>query len=132
VAGYGNRIVTLRFPEISETDPDGNVTDMIFVSLKNPMVVPPGVLKPPGKTKLGEDGLPVDFDAATADMNVILSRLIVAWHAYDADDCRVDYNGDPTDQELLGLPATPELVARLPQTITLRMAQLVGEAVNPP
>jgi hypothetical protein len=116
VAGYANRTILLDFPELSE---DG---DRVHVVIKNPRTVPLAELKP-GDLPLGPDGKPDEAQAEAATYKVI-AGLVKAWHVYDATD-------DSDDQALLPLPATSELVVKLPMEITERIAEEIGKVVNP-
>jgi len=102
--GYANRIVTLTFPEFTEP---GDTT--INVVMRNPKTVPAQQLI--GTTP--DD--PADQQAAFRAGLEVLAGLVVGWHVYDATDTA-------DDQAPLPLPATPELVAKLPMEIQNRMA----------
>lgn len=132
MAGYANRVITLSFPELAE---DG---DHIEVIIRNPKRVPLGELQAWRKTAVkaglaspepgdgGDDpGEPSD-EEAEAGTNAVLARLVIGWHAYDASF--FDPENPDADQPLLPLPATPELVAKLPLEILTRLADELGKA----
>lgn len=68
-----------------------------------------------------EDNLVTEDD--TRRGYAFIAKLVVAWHVYDATSAE-------KDQPLLPLPATPELVAKLPAEILTRIMQEV-QAINP-
>ncbi|WP_055590123.1 hypothetical protein [Peterkaempfera griseoplana] len=112
MAGYANRVLTLPFPEFTE---DGDQT--VHVTIRNPKTLPLATL---------DADLPENLPDGTPDPNhgikttyEVVSRLIIGWHAYDA-------TSDDDDQPPLPLPATPELVAKLPMEILMA----VGEKIN--
>src|SRR5689334_19366391 len=81
--------------------------------------------------EVGDNGDPVPGSGLVA-MHEIISRLVVAWRVYDASVVEVDPDtGEPLDQPLLPLPATPELVAKLPSAILSRISDEMTGAVNP-
>lgn len=102
--GYANRLVTLTFPELTEP---GDTT--INVVMRNPKTVPAQDLMPAS----ADD--PSDQQAAFKAGLAVLAGLVIGWHVYDATDTA-------DDQAPLPLPATPELVAKLPMEIQNRMA----------
>jgi hypothetical protein len=116
VPGYANRTVLLQFPELTE---DGD--DTLHVVLKNPKMVPTAELLPPELPPLdGESEGARDIRA----MNVVIARLVKAWRVYDATS-----EGD--DQDLLGLPATPELVGKLPVEIHAKIGEVLKSVRSP-
>jgi hypothetical protein len=125
MSGYAGRVVTLKFPELTEDhEPE------IHVVMRNPRLMPPGELTPEN-VELDENNQPKDLEAAKKANNAVLAKLIIGWRAYDASDIQVDADGNLLPQEPLPLPATPELVEKLPAAIFLRMVQEVTEAVDP-
>lgn len=115
--GYANRVLRIDFPDLTEP---GDTP--IHLVIKNPRVMPPSEITP-GDVPTGPDGQP-DEQAAMQEMYRIISRLVKAWHVYDATD-------DGDDQARLPLPATPELVARLPLEIVNAVATKIQEVSNP-
>jgi hypothetical protein len=103
MAGYANRVITLDFPELTEPD-----AEPIRVVMRNPKTMP-------------AQELTADTpDNATAEQQfqaglAILAKLVIGWHVYDATSL-------DDDQPPLGLPATPDSVAKLPMEIQNRMA----------
>lgn len=132
--GYANRIITLTFPELAE---DG---DHIEVVIRNPRLMPVDELRSAGdgltRAELEQfqaaqqalaagqpvpDGLVTDKDADRGF--AMVAKLIIGWHVYDATSTQAE-------QPLLPLPATPELVRKLPMEILTRLMEEVGK-VNP-
>ncbi|MFD0405621.1 hypothetical protein [Kitasatospora sp. NPDC127116] len=103
MAGYANRVITLDFPDLTEPD-----AEPIRVVMRNPKTVPSQELMPdaPDNATTSEA-----FQAGLA----ILAKLVIGWHVYDATSL-------DDDQPPLPLPATAELVAKLPMEIQNRMA----------
>lgn len=115
--GYANRTIMLDFPELSEEG------DKVHVIIRNPRTMPTAELKPNTTVTLGPDGQPDEAAAEQAGYEV-LARMVTAWHVYDATDTS-------DDQQPLPLPATPELVAKLPVEIQNRMATEWQAVANP-
>jgi len=116
VPGYANRTVMLSFPDLTE---DGD--DPIHVIMKNPKMVPTADLLPPDiPARDGESDTERDYRAGCT----VLARLVKAWHVYDATD-------EADDQAPLGLPATAELVAKLPLEIQTAMGEVIKAVRNP-
>jgi len=109
LSGYANRLITLKFPEWSE-DPE---RDPIWIAIRNPKLMPPGDLRPK-EVALDDNGKPLDEEAAFNATFDIVAKLVVAWRVYDATANELDAAGNPVDQPLLPLPATPELAKKLP------------------
>jgi hypothetical protein len=127
MAGYASRLIRLDFPELSE-DPEN---DPIFVTIRNPKLMPLQELQDNGGNELDADGNPVQ-EKATAGMLRIISRLIAVWRVYDATHLQINpTTGEVMDQPLLPLPATPELVGKLPSAIINRIGDELTGAVNP-
>lgn len=117
MAGYKNRTVTLEFPDLAE---DG---DRIYVALRNPRMVPVTVLR---TRQVARDANGEALDPADEQLAVfeVYADLIVDWHVYDATS--ID-----EDQPPLPLPATAELVGKLPLEIQERISEEVNERRNP-
>jgi hypothetical protein len=127
MAGYAQRLIRLDFPELSE-DPE---TDPIFVTIRNPKLMPLQEMQDDDAREVDDDGNPVP-EKATAGMMRIISRLIAVWRVYDATHLQVNpTTGEVMDQPLLPLPATPDLVAKLPAAIINRIGDELTGAVNP-
>lgn len=127
MTGFRNRILTLQFPDLTdEGDP------VLHVVLRNPQTVPPTDLVP-DDIAVGPDGVPIDRELAAQRSREIIARLIIGWRMFDATDFGYDpETGLATDQQPLPLPATPELVDRLPMAVIRRINEVITEAVNPP
>ena len=125
MSGYANRVITLRFEELTEEgEPE------IHVVMRNPRLMPPGDLVPEN-VELDENNQPTDLEAAKKANNGLLAKLIIGWRVYDASDIQIDADGYELDQEPLPLPATAELVGKLPTAIFMAMIKEVTDAVNP-
>lgn len=125
MSGYANRVITLRFEELTEPgEPE------IHVVMRNPRLMPPGELAPEN-VELDDNNQPKDLEAAKAANNGVLAKLVIGWRAYDASDIQVDADGNLLPQEPLPLPATAELVGKLPAAIFMRMIKEVTDAVDP-
>lgn len=128
IAGYANRIIHMPFPDLSE-DPEN---DPIWVSLRNPRLVPPDELRPKGVATDPGTGQPLDANAAEAAMYAVFAKLIVGWRVYDASYMALDDNtGEPLDQPRLPMPPTTESVAKLPSVILARLVEEFTQAANP-
>lgn len=103
MAGYANRLVRLEFPEL--TEPGDTV---IHVIMRNPRTVP-------GPELMADTPDNASPQEAMVGGMAILAKLVKAWHVYDATSL-------DDEQPPLPLPATPELVAKLPSEIQNRMA----------
>lgn len=106
--GYANRLIRLAFPEFTE---EGD--QEIFVTIRNPKLVPSDTLVVASVVDRPDDK-PITTDEALAANAEVISRLIVAWHVFDAGD-------ESDDPAPLPLPATPELCRKLPDEISDRI-----------
>ena len=128
IAGYRNPVITLKFNELVE---DG---DTCHVIIRNPKTLPGSQLS---AMFAGQDTA-ADEDKLRR-VNEMLAGLVVGWRVYDAT---VPVKADPetgelihdeeTEPRLLPLPATAELVARVPQVVQIAMMNEVTGAVAPP
>jgi hypothetical protein len=116
--GYGKKTVRIDFPDISD---DG---DPIYVTILNPRLASQDKVSPDRDIATGPDGKPLDGREAMAGTYEIIAKLVRDWHVYDIDD-------DADDPAPMPLPATPELVAKLPLTIIAALSTEVQEGVNP-
>lgn len=118
MAGLKDRIITIKFPELTETgEPE------LYVSFRNPRLVPLDWLRTQLAT--GPDGRPLDEDAATQESYQRLARLITDIRMYDAEDLS-------DDQALLAMPMTPDKVARLPMVVNTRIGEEMGRIAESP
>lgn len=124
--GYANRLVHVDFTE--ELAEPG---DSVWVTIRNPKHLTAAELRPREVALMPDGVTPVNMDDATNAMYETLAKLIVGWHVYDASDLTLNEDGTPTAQALLPVPATPELVAKLPVAIVKRLSEEVTNAVNP-
>lgn len=109
MAGYGNRTIMLAFPDLSEEG------DNVHVIIRNPRTVPLQDLIP--------DDVPGNEADSAANLRAgmaVIARLVQAWHVYDATSLA-------DDQPPLPLPATPELVAKLPMEIQNRISEEIAK-----
>lgn len=124
--GYSNPVITLRFDQLS----DNPATDPIWVALKNPKIMPPSALRP-REIPVDADGKPINEEDAMTAMYEIVAGLVIGWRAYDASNIEVDAAGNVQPMSLLSLPATPDLVKRLPMEIINQIADQIKQAANP-
>lgn len=135
--GYKNRIIRIDFPELAE-----DTGDPIFILLRNPKLMPATELRsyaekisPESAAAAGGDDPAAAVAAAAGDRDMdaayrMFARMIVAWRVYDATAVpQVDAAGNITgDQPLLPLPATADLIAKLPLEIIERLGAELGKA----
>lgn len=95
----------------------------VYVTLRNPKVLPPDFIRPKD-IPVGPDGMPLNPADAENEMYAIISRLIRDWCVYDA-------TSDDDNQPRLPLPATPELIRKLPMMIITKITEELAKAVNP-
>lgn len=129
--GYADPVITLRFDHLV-VDP---AADPIWVALRNPKLMPPDALRP-RDIPVDADGKPINQNDALAAMYEIIAGLVMAWRVYDAANITIDAAGNALPMTLLpdvsrSVPATPELVKRLPMEIINSIAEKVKEAANP-
>jgi hypothetical protein len=118
----------MPFPELSE-DPEH---DKIWVSLRNPRLVPPEELRPKDVVTDPATGMPADVAAAETAMYAVFAKLIIGWSVYDASVMAIDLDtGEPLDQPKLPMPATVESVAKLPSVILGALVEEFTQAANP-
>lgn len=128
IAGFATRLITIRFDDLSE-DPE---RDPLWVSIRNPKLMPPGELQA-RRVELDENGNPANADAAMHATHEMIAKLVVAWRMYDATSNEINMQtGEPLDQQLLPLPATPESCAKLPMEVVRRISEEMTSAVSPP
>lgn len=118
MAGLKDRIVTIRFPELTEAD-----EPVLYVSFRNPALVPMDWLRSTLAT--GPDGRPLDVDAATQESYQRIARFITDLRMYDAEDMSAD-------QALLELPMTAEKVSRMPMVVNDRIGDEFGRLTQGP
>jgi hypothetical protein len=124
MAGYANRTVYLGFPEFTEAG-----DREVHVVIRNPRLMPPGELTPQ-KIALDANGKPIDLEAAKYANNALMAKLVIGWHVYDTNYA-VDEDGNELPQERLPLPATAELVAKLPTRIFAKITTEITGAFDP-
>lgn len=128
MSGYAKRVVRLTFEDLTE-DP---ANDLVWVTIRNPKLVPSGELMPEQATPV-VDGQPEDPVAANASMHKMFAKIIIGWRVYDASEVPVlDAAGEPVgEQTLLPQDFTPGNVAKLPMEILNAIGKEVSEALNP-
>lgn len=120
----------LDFTQQLSDDPNN---DKIWVAMYNPRLMPPNDLRVAHDVPVDPaTGRPVDVAEAERQMFLLFAKLIVGWRVYDASHIKVDpETGEVADQPLLPIPATGELVAKLPAVILTRITEEFMQAVNP-
>jgi hypothetical protein len=143
LTGYKNPIITLRFEELGEG---------CHVVIRNPRLMPSAQLAAMASNRTAADR--EQFDQARAAIDAgqepdgeiltdddenriwkMIASLVVGWRVWDpAAPVEVDDDGnlidDGSEPPRLPLPATPELVGKLPQVILTRMMEEFN-AANP-
>ena len=109
---YANRTVRIEFPDLSEPG------DQLYVVLRNRKTVALEVPTGPEGADGGEQTDPARFSRE------VIARTVVDWHVYDAFD-------DGADQAPLGLPAPPELLAKLPGEIRTTLSKAMSKDPTP-
>jgi hypothetical protein len=129
--GYRNRVITLTFPELAEEG------DHVEVVIRNPRLMAAEELRSAGGGDSPEDmkRLAAAREAIAAGQEVpdelvtdkdanrgyaLVAKLVIGWHVYDATSAE-------ENMPLLPLPATAELVGRLPMEILTRVMEEVGK-----
>ena len=132
--GYAKRVIKLDFPDLSE-DPQ---TDPIWVIIRNPRLMPAKEITSASDSgAYDDDGKIIDRGKAELATDALIAKLVIAARVYDAT-ATADYDpltGEPlgdTEQPLLpNTPWAPEVAARLPLEIRVRIAQEFTSAQNP-
>jgi hypothetical protein len=129
IPGYANRVITLKFEELSEPG------DLVHIVMRNPKLLPVDELKPGQDIAIGADGQPLDTELAEEDTYRRLAKMIVGWHVYDAtltdEELEALGRGEEVDQRRLPLPATADSVRRLPNEIQRALIVEVEKVTNP-
>jgi hypothetical protein len=129
--GYRNPVITFRFDELVEEG------DSCHVVIRNPRLMPGAEIKSmAGISDAGDD----EATGTTMDrVFEMIAKLVIGWRVYDpTTPLKVNehtgelINDEETEPRLLPLPATPELVATLPQEIVMKLMDEVTGAINPP
>lgn len=116
--GYGKQTVRFDFPDLSE-----DVADPIFVQMLNPRLVSQDMLTGTVEVEV-VDGKPIDKQAATQNAYEVIAGLVRAWHVYDPAD-------ESEDPPRFPVPATADMVGKLPMAILTRLMTAINEAVDP-
>jgi hypothetical protein len=119
---YTNRTIRLDFSGGDDNYPA--LGDDIFVTIANPMLMPPSKLRPKVDVELDADGSPKDANEAVNASLEIVAGLILDWCIYDP----MDFSENP---EPIPLPATAEIMNMLPLAVTNAVTEILGKALNP-
>jgi hypothetical protein len=117
VPGYLNRFIDIPLDEYGEG---------CYVRIHNPKIVPQSMLEPTTRIEMGDDGKPVDRDAAQTGSDEVMCRLIKDWKVWDASDLDAD------EMQALPLPVTPALLAKLPMGIKMTVSKTISDAMPSP
>lgn len=112
--GYTNKHIRLDFSDLGEG---------CYVTIRNPRLMTSGQLSAVD-VEIGPDGRPVDHNAAMNAGNATIAKLIVNWCVWDPDD-------ESDDPAVLPLPATPEIVTKLPMAVVVGISEQIEQATNP-
>lgn len=115
--GYLNRFIDIDLAEYGEG---------CFVRIHNPKILPQSMIEPSTRVEIDDAGKPVDRDAAEAGGNEVLCRIIKDWCVYDATDLEAE------EQAQLPLPATPELIAKLPVGVKMEIQKAFTDNMPSP
>lgn len=128
--GYRNPIITHRFDHLVEEG------DTCHVILRNPRLMPGAQIK-----AIAGMGGSDDDEVSDKTMDRVfemIAKFVIAWRVWDPTvpvkvnpDTGVLIEDEETRPRLLPLPATAELVAKLPQEIVMKLMDEVTQAVNP-
>lgn len=132
---YLNRTITLRFDGESTLDGVEDdkgkpyllplLGDDVWVTIRNPMLMPQSMLMPQTDIEVRPDGQPVSRAAAIQAGAAVVAGLVVAWSLNDV----LDMADDPT---VLPMPATAEMLSnQVPSAVCDAIAALIGRARNP-
>ena len=147
--GYRNPVITLRFPELAEEG------DNVYVVIRNPKLVPisemqalstsTGRLSDAEKARMAAARAAIEAGQDPGDLLTeddanrgfaLVARLVIGWRVWDATvPVKLAEDGSLIEDEetaprLLPLPATPELVGRVPSAILNKIMDEVNRA-NP-
>lgn len=129
--GYSQPVIRRPFPDLT----DDLAGDPIWVTIKNPKIMPPDSLRP-REIPTDSEGRPVNETDALMAMYEILAGLVIGWRVYDATQISLDEMGNAAPMVLLpavskDAPATAAMVRCLPMTIINDLADQVKQAANP-
>jgi hypothetical protein len=143
--GYANRVIHLDFSEeLAEPQRDDKgqplidtktkkpiPSEKIWVTLRNPRLVPPATMIP-RTVPTNPDGTPTNPEDQSNAMFEIFARLILGWRCYDADDIAINpETGEELPQSLLPQEITVDNVKKLPAAIVNKIAETIQEGANP-
>lgn len=101
----------------------------MWVEIRNPGMMPPAALEEARAglkdVPVGDDGRPLDDDAAAPAVWAMLAKLIRRWHVYDvmADDDPLPLLPSP--------PRTADVVKQAPGAVLKRIMEVVEQLQNP-
>ena len=132
--GYANKVIRLDFRELSE-DPG---EDPIWVIIRNPKLMPQKEITSGADSGAYDDnGKVVDRAKAEVATDRLIAKLTVAARVYDAtwqpayDPLTGEPVGDQEQPLLPPAPWEPEVAAKLPAAIRLKIAEEFAEALSP-
>lgn len=130
MAGYAQRIITEKFPDLVGEG------DSCWVTIRNPKLIPPGEMRPKG-VKYNDAGEAEDPDSAEDAANTIMAKLIIGMRVYDPTtpiklnpDTGELIEDEETVPQLLPSPPSGPDVAKLPMVIYSWLGQEMAKA-NP-
>jgi hypothetical protein len=131
---YLNPTITLRFDGKSKldfTDDDGkpivlpNLGKDIWITIRNPMLMPQSLLMPKQDVQMKEDGTPVDRNEALQAGAEVVAGLIVDWSLTDIMDLS-------DDARVLPLPTNADVLRnQVPVVVGDMIATVLARARNP-
>ena len=124
--GYLNPVITKRFPELG---------DDVWVTIRNPKTMTATELRSKKDIETDEQGKVVDSDETMGAGNEVIAKIIIGWRAYDGSwvpeiDPETGEMKPGQEQPRLPLPATAELVAKLPLPVFIWLGEEIAK-INP-
>ncbi len=128
MGGYLNRVIQMDFPDLAGTErpddhPDGPGRSIIWLTIRNPKLVPGGELigEAVNVRRDAEGGVIIDQAAADAAYGGYV-KLIIAGHILDPTD--------PFDENPPALPMPPTALdlAKYPIEVLNKLAEVVSAA----
>lgn len=132
---YLNRTIVLRFDgtgviDHEKPDADGNkptypqLGDDCFVEIRNPMLMPPSMLRPKRQVDTDANGRPLNPDDAMLAGAEVMAGLVLGWNLTDP----MDLDDDPP---VLPLPPSVEDFLKVPTPVSEAIGELIQRARNP-
>jgi len=134
--GYSRKVIKLTFDDLTD-DPQA---DPVWVIIRNPRLMPAKEITSASDTSgaYDENGKIIDRAKAEEATDKLIARLVVAARVYDAtavgtyDPLTGEPAGDDAQPLLPPTPWEPEIAAKLPLGIRVRIAEEFTAAQNPP